>query len=404
MTTTPDYDVLIIGGGMVGLSLALDSARAGLTVALVERDLPTPQTPVPGHYSPRVSAISGQSQAWLSRLGAWRLLPEGRACAYHRMHVWDGQGQGQIGFDADEVQTDDLGHIVENRWLVSALWQQAEQTREIKLLPGRTLQHWRALDDSIKASLDDETPVSASVLAACDGRFSKVREEAGLSTREWDYNQRAIVTTVHHQRSHGGVARQVFLDSGPLAFLPLSDEAGDQHSSSIVWSVDTEVAHRLQELPKTDFLLALNRAFEHSLGELTDCDERLSFPLQQMHSKAYIAPRMVLVGDSAHAIHPLAGQGVNLGFQDAQSLASEWRRARQRGEDIGAEQSLRRYQRQRQAHNLAAMATMEGFKRLFGSNNPLAVLSRNWGMKQLDRMALAKRPLIRTALGSTKPE
>jgi 2-octaprenylphenol hydroxylase len=404
MTERPDYDVLIIGGGMVGLSLALDSARNGLTVALVERDLPNPQTPVSGQYSPRVSAISRQSQQWLSRLGAWQRLPEGRACAYHKMQVWDGQGQGHIGFDADEVQTGDLGRIVENRWLVSALWQQAEQTRGIRLLAGRTLEQWQTLDDGIQASLDDETPIFASVLAACDGRFSRVRDEAGLATREWNYNQRAIVTTVHHQHSHGGIARQVFLNTGPLAFLPLSDEAGDQHSSSIVWSVDNEVAHRLQELPKADFLVALNRAFEHSLGELTDCDERFSFPLQQMHSKAYIAPRMALVGDAAHAIHPLAGQGVNLGFQDAHSLASEWLRARQRGHDVGAEQTLRRYQRQRQAHNLAAMATVEGFKRLFGSNNPLAVLSRNWGMKQLDRMALAKRPLIRAALGSAKPE
>ncbi len=239
-------------------------------------------------------------------------------------------------------------------------------------------------------------------MAACDGRFSKVRRDAGMATREWDYHQHAIVTTVRHQQPHCGVAHQVFLETGPLAFLPLQDETGDQHASSIVWSVDNDAVQTLLDLPKDEFLAALNRAFEHTLGELTDCDPRFSFPLQQMHSKRYIAPRLVLVGDAAHALHPLAGQGVNLGFQDAATLASEWHRASQRGEDPGSERTLRRYQRQRQGHNLGAMAAMEGFKRLFGSDHPLAVLSRNWGMSQLDRLSLAKRPLIRTALGRVK--
>ncbi len=219
-----------------------------------------------------------------------------------------------------------------------------------------------------------------------------------------DYHQHAIVTTVRHQQSHRGVAHQVFLETGPLAFLPLQDETGDQYASSIVWSVDNDAVQTLLDLPKDEFLTALNRAFEHTLGELTDCDPRFSFPLQQMHSKHYIAPRLVLVGDAAHALHPLAGQGVNLGFQDAATLASEWHRARQRGEDPGSERTLRRYQRQRQGHNPGAMAAMEGFKRLFGSDHPLAVLSRNWGMSQLDRLSLAKRPLIRTALGRVKAD
>lgn len=399
MTTEHTPDLLIIGGGMVGLALAIDSARGGMKVAVVEQDLPETDTPAAGVYSARVSAISRQSQHWLTNLGVWQHLPAGRACAYRQMKVWDGQGQGRIGFHADEVQAEDLGHIIENRWLVGALWHQAEQTPGITLLAGRTLQQWQHQCDRIRATLSDGSAVTASVMAACDGRFSKVRRDAGLATREWDYHQHAIVTTVRHQRPHGGVAHQVFLETGPLAFLPLQDETGDQHASSIVWSVDNNAVQTLLDLSKDHFLTALNRAFEQSLGVLTDCDPRFSFPLQQMHSKHYIAPRLVLVGDAAHALHPLAGQGVNLGFQDAATLASEWHRARQRGEDPGSERTLRRYQRQRQGHNLGAMAAMEGFKRLFGSDHPLAVLSRNWGMSQLDRLSLAKRPLIRTALG-----
>ena len=404
MTSTTDYDLIIIGGGMVGLSLAIDSARAGLTIALVEQGIPEPLTPVAGVYAPRVSAISRQSQRFLSRLGAWQRLPQARACAYRQMRVWDGQGQGRIDFDADDVQTEELGHIVENHWLINALWQQAEQLPGINLLAGRTLDLWHSLEDHVQVNLSDGQQLTARVLAACDGRFSAVRRDANLGTREWDYDQQAIVTTVRHQHCHNGVAQQVFLDTGPLAFLPLQDEQGDQQSSSIVWSVDNNAARPLLDLSKADFLTALNRAFEHSLGELNDCDERHSFPLQQMHSKSYLAPRMVLLGDAAHAIHPLAGQGVNLGFQDAEILAAEWQRAAHRGEDPGNERILRRYQRQRKGHNLAAMAAVEGFKRLFGSHHPLAVLGRNWGMTQLDRYSLVKRPLIRTALGSVKPK
>lgn len=399
MTAQTSYDLLIVGGGMVGLALAIDSAQRGLSVMVLERDLPEPDRAVAGVYSPRVSAISRESQDWLTRLGVWQHLPAGRACAYREMNVWDGQGQGRIGFHADEVQADDLGHIVENRWLVGALWHQAENTPGLTLVAGRTVQHWEQQTHQVQATLSDDSTVSASVLAACDGRFSTIRRDAGMATREWDYQQRAIVTTVRHQQPHGGVAHQVFLDTGPLAFLPLQDETGDQQASSIVWSVDNDAVQALLDLPKADFLTALSHAFEHTLGELTDCDPRFSFPLQQMHSKAYIAPRLVLVGDAAHALHPLAGQGVNLGFQDAATLAAEWQRAHRRGEDPGSERTLRRYQRQRQGHNLAAMAAMEGFKRLFGSDHPLAVLGRNWGMSQLDRLPLLKRPLISTALG-----
>ncbi|MEP4547473.1 MAG: UbiH/UbiF/VisC/COQ6 family ubiquinone biosynthesis hydroxylase [Saccharospirillum sp.] len=402
MITQTSHDLLIVGGGMVGLALAIDSARRGLSVIVVEQDLPEPETAVAGVYSPRVSAISRQSQDWLTSLGVWQHLPAGRACAYREMKVWDGQGQGRIGFHADEVQADDLGHIVENRWLVSALWHQAENTPGLTLVAGRTVQHWDQQTHQVQATLSDDSTVTASVLAACDGRFSKIRRDAGMATREWDYQQRAIVTTVRHQRPHHGVAHQVFLDTGPLAFLPLQDETSDQQASSIVWSVDNDAVQALLDLPEADFLKALNRAFENTLGELTGCDPRFSFPLQQMHSKAYIAPRLVLVGDAAHALHPLAGQGVNLGFQDAATLAAEWQRAHRRGEDPGSERTLRRYQRQRQGHNLAAMAAMEGFKRLFGSDHPLAVLSRNWGMSQLDRLPLAKRPLISTALGRSR--
>ena len=393
------HDAIIIGGGMVGLSLAVAAARQGLSVAVVERGHPESDTPEPGRFAPRVSAISRHSQAWLQQLDAWRRIPNGRACAYTHMAVWDGLGNGRIEFDAAEVQADNLGHIVENRWLTQALWRQAEESRSLQLLAGRTVDHWQQDDFGVRVTLDDDQTVSAPVLAACDGRFSKVRDQAGFQTREWAYGQTALVTSIRHSRPHAFTARQVFLETGPLAFLPLTDETGTEHWTSIVWSADTDRAEALRALDDADFLAELNRASEGCLGTIEAEDPRYCFPLGQMHARQYWQGRVVLLGDAAHAIHPLAGQGVNLGFLDAEALSDVWGQAHARGQSLGDAWTLRRFQRRRQTHNLAAMAAMEGFKRLFGTDHPVPVLLRNRGLNWVHRLPLAKRPLIRAAMG-----
>jgi len=393
------HDAIIIGGGMVGLSLAVAASKQGLTVAVVERGHPEFDTTEPGCFAPRVSALSRHSQAWLQQLGAWRRLPAGRACPYTHMTVWDGLGNGEIDFDAAEVQTDNLGQIVENRWLTQALWQTAEESRSLRLLAGCTVDHWQQDDVGVRVTLDDGETLSAPVLAACDGRFSSVREQAGFQTREWRYGQTALVTSIRHSRPHAYTARQVFQETGPLAFLPLTDETGTQHWTSIVWSADTPRAEALQALDDGAFLAELNQASEGRLGTIDATDPRYSFPLSQMHARQYWQGRVVLLGDAAHAIHPLAGQGVNLGFQDAEVLSEVWQQARSGGLSPGDPWILRRYQRRRQAHNLAAMAAMEGFKRLFGTDHPAPVLLRNRGLNWVNRLPLAKRPLIQAAMG-----
>lgn len=399
MSETHSHDAVIVGGGMVGLSLAVAAARRGLSVALVERRHPEFEAPEPGRFAPRVSAISRHSKAWLQQLDAWRRIPAGRACAYTRMAVWDGLGGGAIDFDAAEVQADNLGHIVENHWLTQALWQVAEECRSLDLLAERTVDHWRQDEAGVQVTLSDGHAVSAAVLAACDGRFSTVRQQAGVRTREWAYGQTALVTSIRHSRPHAFTARQVFLDTGPLAFLPLTDETGTEHWTSIVWSADTDRAEALQALDDAAFLTELNRASEGCLGTIETADPRFCFPLGQMHARQYWQGRVVLLGDAAHAIHPLAGQGVNLGFLDAEALGAVWDQAHARGQSLGDASTLRRFQRRRQAHNLAAMAAMEGFKRLFGTDHPAPVLLRNRGLNWVNRLALAKRPLIRAAMG-----
>lgn len=398
-TSNHDYDAVIVGGGMVGLSLAVAAARQGLAIALVEHNLPTEESPVSGHFSPRVSAISHRSQGWLESLGVWSKLPPGRACAYERMTVWDGLGQGRIDFDAMDAQATSLGHIVENRWLTQALWQVARECRSLQIHTGRSVAEWQRNESGIRVELDDGRQLTAPVLAACDGRFSGIRKEAGFRTREWDYGQTALVTSIRHQQSHGATARQVFLETGPLALLPLTDESGTQHWTSIVWSANTERAEQLFAMSDNDFLVELNRASEGCLGTIEATDPRHRFPLSQAHATDYIQDNLALLGDAAHAIHPLAGQGVNLGFLDAEALCKEWLRARERGLSPGDRNVLRRYQRQRQAHNLAAMSAMEGFKRLFGSTHPAPVLLRNAGLNLLNRSRLAKWPLMKAAMG-----
>lgn len=399
MNTPYTHDAIIIGGGMVGLSLAVAASQQGLSVAIVERQEPEHDSPEPGRFAPRVSAISRHSRHWLDRLGAWRHIPAGRACAYDHMMVWDGQGNGEIAFDANDVQAESLGHIVENRWLTQSLWQAADTSRSIHPVVGRSMAHWEQDADAVRVELDDGEQLSTPVLAACDGRFSTVREQAGFQTREWAYGQTALVTSIRHSQPHASTARQVFLDTGPLAFLPLSDETGTDHWTSIVWSADSDRAQALAAMEDDTFLAALNQASQGCLGTIEAADPRFSFPLGQMHAREYWRNRVVLLGDAAHAIHPLAGQGVNLGFQDAEALADVWGQARQQGLSLGDAWTLRRFQRRRQAHNLSAMAAMEGFKRLFGTDHPAPVLLRNRGLNWINRLPLAKRPLIQAAMG-----
>lgn len=393
------YDAVIVGGGMVGLSLAVAGADQGLEIALIEPHRSAPVVPQSGQFAPRVSAISPHNRQWLTELGAWQLIPATRLGRYNRMQVWDGQGQGAIDFDAAEVGADDLGQIVENHWITQALWQRVESLPAISVYLGNRLHQWQVQTQGVALELDDGSRFQAAVLAGCDGRFSSIRDQAGFASRQWSYDQTALVTSIRHSARHRQTARQVFLDSGPLAFLPLADEDASEQWSSIVWSADTERADRLFALNDADFLTALNRASEGCLGTIEQADPRFRFPLTQLHSLDYIQHRLVLLGDAAHAIHPLAGQGVNLGFRDAAVLAQEWGRARRLRLSPGDNAVLRRYQRRRQTHNLTTMAAMEGFKRLFGSHHPAAVLARNLGLSGLQRHAWAKRPFIEAAIG-----
>ncbi|AHL77292.1 2-octaprenyl-3-methyl-6-methoxy-1,4-benzoquinol hydroxylase [Stutzerimonas stutzeri] len=392
-------DLIIVGAGMVGSTLALALQGAGLTIKLIDAGPLAPRPFASGDsFEPRVSALSAASQRILERVGAWPGIVSRRASPYTDMHVWDGSGTGQIHFSAASVHAEVLGHIVENLVVQDALLDALKAHGSVELLADARVEQVHQNEHGWTLTLADGQQLSAALVVAADGANSAVRRLVGCDTREWDYLHHAIVTSVRCAEPNQQTAWQRFTDDGPLAFLPLQRE-GDPHWCSIVWSATEDEAQRLMALDEQAFCQALGRAFEYRLGEVLEADPRVCIPLRQRHAKRYVQPGLALIGDAAHTIHPLAGQGVNLGLLDAAVLAEVLLAAVARGAQLGDPRVLARYERRRMPHNLAMMAAMEGFERLFQADPlPLRWL-RNTGLKAIQAMPEAKALFVRQALG-----
>ncbi len=392
-------DLIIVGAGMVGSTLALALEGSGLDILVLDASpLEAADFDPQGGFEPRVSALSAASQRIFERLGAWPGMSARRVSPYTDMHVWDGSGTGQIHFSAETVHAEVLGHIVENRVVQDALLETMQRRGGQRLLGAARLERLERTPQGWQLTLDDGRQLNAPLLVAADGANSAVRRLAGCETREWDYLHQAIVASVRCSEPHQRTAWQRFTDDGPLAFLPLERD-GDQHWCSIVWSVTELEARRLMALDDVAFRAALGRAFEQRLGEVEEVDPRLCIPLRQRHAKRYVQPGLALIGDAAHTIHPLAGQGVNLGLLDAAVLAEVIEAAMARGERPEDIRVLSRFERRRMPHNLAMMAAMEGFERLFQADPlPLRWL-RNTGLKAVQALPEAKALFVRQALG-----
>lgn len=392
-------DLIIVGAGMVGSTLALALQDAGLTIKLIDSgSLEVQPLALSAPFEPRVSALSAASQRILERVGAWSGITQRRASPYTDMHVWDGSGTGQIHFSAASVHAEVLGHIVENRVVQDALLDALRRGGSVELMAGARVEQLQQDEHGWSLVLADGQRLSAGLVVAADGANSAVRRLAGCETREWDYLHHAIVTSVRCAEPNQRTAWQRFTDDGPLAFLPLQ-RAGDPHWCSIVWSVTEQEAQRLMALDDEAFRHALGRAFEYRLGEVLEVDPRLCIPLRQRHAKRYVQPGLALIGDAAHTIHPLAGQGVNLGLLDAAVLAEVLLSAIARDAQLGDPRVLGRFERRRMPHNLTMMAAMEGFERLFQADPlPLRWL-RNAGLKGIQALPEAKALFVRQALG-----
>ncbi|WP_111493998.1 FAD-dependent oxidoreductase [Marinobacter bohaiensis] len=404
MSARQHFDILVVGGGMTGAAAALGLARQGWQVALVESQprLVWSEALAPADgvdaFEPRVSALALASQRLLSELGVWPAVTARRHCPYAHMDVWDGDGTGRIRFEAAELGVSALGAIVENRILVQALMA-AVMDSDIELIDGVTVSGWWEQGHERGIRLDDGRHLQAALVVAADGPNSRLRQWTGLPTREWDYDQQGIVCTVRTTQSHDHTAWQRFTPTGPLAFLPLANEAEERCYSSIVWSQDTAEARRLMALDDAAFAAELEVAIERRLGAVEQVSRRHAFPLRQRHAKDYVRPGLVLIGDAAHTIHPLAGQGVNLGYGDVRALLDELGRARDTGLPADEPLVLSRYQRRRKGENLAMMAAMEGFKQLFARDELPLRWMRNAGMRWLDEAGPLKNRLAAQAMG-----
>lgn len=396
------YDVLICGSGLVGLAMALALVPSCLRVALLDPQA-MPVFPQGGldrpDFDPRVSALTPGSRALLEELGVWSKLEGLRVCPYTDMQVWDADGTGAIHFSAAEMHQPCLGYIAENGLVSAVLAQAAQASERIDIVQG-SLESFVSQAGSQLVTLADGTHITCKLLLGADGGSSRVRTLAGIDTKEWATGHRALVTTVLSAEPHRYTAWQRFMPSGPLAFLPLYlPGVATQRHSSIVWSCVPELADELLALDDAQFARRLELAFERRLGAVESVATRHAFPLWQKHASDYVQPGLALIGDAAHTIHPLAGQGVNLGLADVRSLAGVLQRAVQRGEDFASHQVLSRYQRERKAANLGMLLLMEGFKRAFGSDDLHIRWLRNVGLKAANGLGPFKQAVMKGAMG-----
>ncbi|WP_395120080.1 UbiH/UbiF/VisC/COQ6 family ubiquinone biosynthesis hydroxylase [Rhodanobacter sp. FW102-FHT14D06] len=385
-------DVAVVGGGMVGAAAALALARAGFSIALLEARAPRPWC-ADAEVDLRVVGLAPSSIALLDDMDVWTSIHQARASVYRRMHVWDDASGASIDFDAAAEGRDLLGCIVENSLVQWTLWQALETAGVRRLCPAEVTA-FEARDDRIQLQLADGATLPAAVLVAADGAGSPLRQLAGIGTRGRDYAQRAVVAHVDTERAHEDTAWQRFLPGGPLALLPLADGR-----SSIVWSLPEAEAQRVLALDDRRFCDELGAASDFRLGRITGSTSRAAFPLKLQLAERYQAERFVLLGDAAHAVHPLAGQGVNLGLRDVAELRDTLVQARAAGRDIGAEHVLRRYARRRRSADTLDALGFDALARIYAWQSPPLVAARAVGVRLLDRLAPLKRRLSDHAAG-----
>ena len=388
------YDILIVGGGMVGSALACALGNSGLSVAVLERQLPAGFEPSQPHDL-RVSALSIASERFLQNIGAWGGIRDRRSCPYRRMKVWEKSSTAAATeFDATAIGYDHLGHIVENRLIQIALLERLKAFENIDLISPAPTTRIDYVPGATLVQLEDGRELVGRLVVAADGGDSKVRQAAGIGVTKWDYEQHALVAGVTTAYGQQDITWQQFSPTGPLAFLPLSG-----HNASLVWYNTPNEVKRLLALPEEQFLQQLHAVFPSELGHITEIQGRSSFPLRRQHAQQYCHEGVVLVGDAAHMIHPLAGQGVNIGLLDAAALAQTLLAAHQCGESISDLSVLERFEKQRRRHNLLMMQVMDGFYRIFSNDvGPLKLL-RNAGLGLAGHLPPARNRVMEFAMG-----
>lgn len=390
-------DILIVGGGLNGPALALALAQTGFRVTVID-SRPAPARAGQG-FDGRAYALAIASKRLLTMIGIWPALAD-LAQPMVQIKASDGvAGRGGapffLHFDHHEIEEGPMGFMVEDRHLYAAFLAAMAADPRITLLSGEAVMKQEVAGQGVVVTLASGAQIPGRLLVGCDGRASGTAQRAGIGRVGWAYGQTALVTAIRHQMPHNGVAHQFFMPEGPLAILPL---AGGQHSS-IVWSTSDAQARAIQALPDDQYLAALRPRFGAFLGEIALAGDRFTYPLSLSLAERFVAPRLALVGDAAHGVHPIAGQGLNLGLRDVAALAQVLVEARRRGEDMGAVDVLDRYQAWRRFDATALALGMDTVNRLFSNDNPLLRLGRDLGMGVVGALPGLRRRFMRQAAG-----
>ncbi len=386
-----DYDAVIIGAGLVGMSMALALARIGLNIAIIEKGKISKQ--LDPEFDGRVTAIALGSQHILDNIGAWELMAE-YAEPILDIRVTDGATPFFLHYDHKEVGENPFGFIVENRYIRHGLHHAALKHNNISLIENFTIKELE--QDSYSATIigNNGQSISANLIIAADGKSSKIRELGGGETVSWNYGQTAIVCTIEHEFPHNGLAQERFFPIGPFAVLPMKG-----NRSSLVWVEPDDRVNTYLELPEDEFIQEITERVGGYLGKINTAAKRFSYPLSLIHAKKYIAQRVAIIGDAAHGMHPIAGQGVNLGFRDVDTLAKLISKQHSLGLDIGAENLLAEYDGLRSFDNVSMLAITDILNRLFSNNIIPIRIARDLGLWTVGKLPSVKRIFMRHAMG-----
>lgn len=387
------YKVIIVGGGIVGATAACAIAQEGIKVALIDAHNPAREWP-PEPVDIRVSALTRASQNILQAVGAWPAMVERGVGPYDHMHVWDADSAGMLDFDAADTEFSVLGHLVENRVTVASLWDRLETYADASIICPAKVADLLLDNEKALVELEDGQTLQSDLVIAADGRDSALRQKAGIQTTGWEYQQDGLVATISTEKSHQFTAWQRFLPEGPLAFLPLKNG-----QCSIVWTLSHETAQEYIKLPDNAFLEYLEKASGGVLGKMLDVGPRGAFPLRFQYANTYIAEHFTLIGDAAHAMHPLAGQGANTGLLDAAAIAELIIKANYAGRPVGSHKLLRQFERWRKGDNLAMMSSMDIINKMYSAQNELTRQLRGTGMNWINQHGLLKNYFNRYAMG-----